>query len=299
MGSTRGKYQLLEINIMPDQEYLDLLTKKWQDNVEYTEKMTPDTIATNAVAYIKRKVNIRTIINAFIVDRAEKREAIFMSGLSGAGKSEFVHALDENNELNIISPDEIRKFLPGYTGKNAHLFQEASATGASKLIDTVFSNHWPFILDTNLANRNIAFSNIERAIKKGYTLSLYFVHRHVDAALAMAEHREMTEGRHVPYDVFVKKGIGAINTFTELMEKYIDHDNIGFYLISNKGSQHLSGVNSIETFKKTMHENLTILTNSLDLDPSIKTIANKAPCGSKIEDAVKKISKKDTTQKFE
>ena len=56
---------------------------------------------------------------------------IFMAGSPGTGKTEFSRRLAEQFKQKpvIIDADEIRKIIPGYTGKKAYLFQKAATKG--------------------------------------------------------------------------------------------------------------------------------------------------------------------------
>jgi UDP-N-acetylglucosamine kinase len=246
---------------MPDKEYLESLLSTWQKAIQQTSTMSKEDLIENAISYIKNKNNYERIKRAFIVDTQEKREVIFMSGMSGVGKSEFVSTLNSQNTLNVIAPDDIRQLLPGYTGGNAHLFQKATSTCVSKMFSDVIGEGLPFLMDTNLANIEIAEQNIIRVLKRGYTVTLYFIHRTPAEAFATALHREKTEGRHVPTDIFVQKGIGAIETFTTLSEKYSLNSSVGMFVIKPEGVVEISGANGPADFRNETKNALDDLRN--------------------------------------
>ncbi|MBJ1419215.1 zeta toxin family protein, partial [Enterococcus faecium] len=56
------------------------------------------------------------------------RDAVFMAGSPGAGKSEVAIGLAENYDNHvIIDADYFRTQFPDYNGKNSSLFQKASS----------------------------------------------------------------------------------------------------------------------------------------------------------------------------
>ena len=86
---------------------------------------------------------------------AEKNPvAVFMAGSPGAGKTEASQALIEKlgGPVLRIDPDDYRKFIPGYNGKNSNLFQRAVGKIVEKVLDEAFGKGQSFILDGTLSN---------------------------------------------------------------------------------------------------------------------------------------------------
>lgn len=103
--------------------------------------------------------------------------SIFMAGSPGAGKTEFSKNLIEilqNTNLKAIriDSDDLRGYIPGYTGNNSHLFQSAVSIIVDKIHDKVLKNKQTFILDGTLSKYERSVKNIERSINKSRTINL-------------------------------------------------------------------------------------------------------------------------------
>ena len=93
--------------------------------------------------------------------------AYFMAGSPGAGKTEYsksfikiLEAKEPERKIVRIDADEIKEFIPQYTGKNSTQIQGASAIGVEKLMDSVFKNNQDFLLDGTMARYSISYRNI-------------------------------------------------------------------------------------------------------------------------------------------
>jgi len=204
---------------MPDELLLQLL-EKTKEEIEKTLNLSSEEIEREAFAFFKKEK--KKFINIFIDNKTDKKKAIFTAGASGAGKSEFVRSINKNLNYNVIDTDEIRKIFPFYTGVNAHLFQKPSIKAVEFLLDNIFKNNLAFILDTNLANFSVADKNIQRALKRGYEVEIYFIYRDYKACKELTTIREQNEGRRVNDEVFKSKAIGSLNSFKEIAKSYKD-----------------------------------------------------------------------------
>lgn len=241
---------------MPDLEQLKQLFILTKQNIANTESMTEEKLIENSVQYVKNKQIIKKLMDIFTVNTEDKKEAVFTAGLSGVGKTEFVDGLNLHGDKNIINPDDIRKLMPGYSGINSSLYQHAAAIGVNKLLDEIFSKSLSFVLDTNLSDLKIASSNIERALKKDYNVTIYYIHRPAQEALRMAHIREEHEGCKVPINVFVKKGIGSIETFDHLLAHYRNNEKVSFILFDVERDQILAGEDVHQHFHLITQANL-------------------------------------------
>lgn len=263
---------------MPDYALLEQLLLGTKQNIANTESLTEDKISENAVSYIKNKVIVKKLFDIFIINRESKKEAVFTAGLSGVGKSEFVEKLNEDGTKNIINPDEIRKLMPGYSGANSSLYQHASAIGVNKLLDETFAKSLSFVLDTNFSDTKIALANVERALRKEYAVVIYYIHRPVEKALKMAKTREDVEGRKVPINIFIDKGLGSIKTFLDVLENYKGDENVSFVLLDIENERVITGGDITKQFQEITSENTEKLLTM--------KIAVQAPEGGNLDDAV-------------
>lgn len=217
---------------MPDELLINILYGAKLE-VEKTLNLTDEEIEKEAMIYFKE--NKKRVLQAFLHNSEAKKRAIFSAGASGAGKSEFVKSLNSNLGLNIVDTDEIRKIFPYYSGKNASLFQRASIKSVEYLLDNIFKKELSFILDTNLASFQVAQKNIDRALKRGYEIELYFVYRDYEKCKELTIIREETEGRKVSNEIFNKKAIGSLESFRELVTNY--RDDISLSIIDLQDSK--------------------------------------------------------------
>lgn len=122
--------------------------------------MTNDEIREAAIEFAKKNKNR---IAKELTDIAEHASdsvpiSVFMAGSPGAWKTELSKSLikisEGNNEIIRIDGDEIRRFIPGYTGNNSHLFQGAISLIIEKIYDLVLHQRQSFVFDGTFSNIN-------------------------------------------------------------------------------------------------------------------------------------------------
>lgn len=157
----------------------------------------------DSLAYAKRhkKDFTKNVISGKSI--VPDKNAIFMAGSPGAGKTEFatsIALLDES--LCIIDADVFRSQFPNYNGTNSSEFQK----GASWLVDHVFTfllnKGYSFILDGTFSIAK-SYKNIERSINRGYAVQIFYVHQDPMVAWDFTKKREKIEGRFVPKEQFI------------------------------------------------------------------------------------------------
>jgi len=158
--------------------------------------------------------------------KSKRRRAYFMAGTPGAGKSEFATSLLElNQNLVIIDADFFRSQFPGYDGTNSSNFQK----GASKLVHITLDNSlkygYSFVLDGTFAIES-ATKNIERALNKGFEVTIHFVYQEPLVAWEYTKKRQEVEGRHVPKDVFVNAYFKSRDNLIKVKDKFGDEIDI-------------------------------------------------------------------------
>ncbi len=120
--------------------------------------MTQREIKNAAILFAKRnKLKIaKEITDIKTYTPSEMPVSIFMAGSPGAGKTEFSKGLlkallklfgEKSPKAIRIDGDELRNYLPGYTGKNSKLFQGAMSILVEKAHDLALKNKQNFILD--------------------------------------------------------------------------------------------------------------------------------------------------------
>ncbi|MBI2047637.1 MAG: zeta toxin family protein [Parcubacteria group bacterium] len=167
-----------------------------------------------AIVYVKnnRQLLIEKFVNPSKYQAVEKPVTLFMAGSPGAGKTEVSKRLMEKFEKNIpvrIDPDDIRKILPGYVGGNAFVFQAACSVAVDKLYDYIIDAKLNVIVDGTFASERVVLKNIERSLKHGRKIEIYYIYQDPKLAWEFTQAREEKEGRRIPRDGFIDAFVGA------------------------------------------------------------------------------------------
>lgn len=217
--------------------------------------MNKKNIKEDAVNFIKR--NKKLLIDTFASDEiCPKQDApfsIFMAGSPGAGKTEFCKNFIKAAKIKVvrIDADDIRDIIPSYTGKNSDKVQGAAALGVEKLYDYVLDKSKNCVLDGTFSKYEIASKNIDRSIRRGRGVLIFYVYQDPLVAWRFTKAREDLEGRRVPKGIFIdaffnsKKNVNRIkelykkdvkvfviekNTETNLYNFYPDIDQIDSFI---------------------------------------------------------------------
>lgn len=148
------------------------------------------------------------------------KEAIFMAGSPGAGKTEVVSSLTENySNYVVIDADYFRTQFPEYNGKNSSLFQKGSSWLVEQALRYVLENGYSFILDATFAILS-ADKNIKRALKNEYSISIFYVYQQPEIAWNFTKKREKVEGRLVPKEIFINAFFKSRENIEKVKERY-------------------------------------------------------------------------------
>ncbi|WP_127469934.1 zeta toxin family protein [Thiomicrorhabdus aquaedulcis] len=229
------------------------LLKQAKKLIYDTVNLNDADIQENALVFIKTHKN--TLFNTFIVYNNKERKAVFLAGSPGAGKTELAMSIANAQGIDRIDTDEIRKLCPNYTGSNAHLFQKASSKGVSFLMDKVFKDEISFILDGNFSDYRLQKENIERSIKRQYSVIIEFVYRPLHIAKLYTVCREEKEGRHVPDLIFYQKFLDSITTLKRIMAEFsvaVDFFDLENDLIIENITDFDSVIEGSDSLKKTL-----------------------------------------------
>lgn len=147
--------------------------------------------------------------------------AVFMAGSPGAGKTEVSQHLIKTlgGPVLRIDPDDYRKLIPGYNGKNSNLFQRAVGKIVEKVLDEAFGKGQSFILDGTLSNYEVALRNVRRALTKGWAVLILYVFLEPCQAWRFVKDREALDGRNIPVDVFIGQYFAARDVVDRLKEE--------------------------------------------------------------------------------
>jgi predicted ABC-type ATPase len=146
--------------------------------------------------------------------------SIFMAGSPGAGKTEYSKNFLLGFNVVRIDGDELRSYLPGYTGKNSYLFQGAISIIVEKIHDLVLENNQTFLLDGTLSKYEKAHHNINRSLNKNRKVYIFYLYQDHKIAWEFTKQREVVEGRNIPKDVFIEQFLETQNTLDRIRKEF-------------------------------------------------------------------------------
>ena len=181
-------------------------------------------LADKAVVFIREAKHklIEKFAGSDICQPTEHPVSLFMAGSPGAGKTEVSKRLIARfkTEKPIrIDADEIREMLPGYSGANSHIFQKACSKGVDKLHDYAIEHKINVIMDSTLSSPE-TLKAIERSIKHGRKVEIYYLYQDPTLAWKFTKAREMKEGRRISKEVFIKAFVGARENVNSIKQKF-------------------------------------------------------------------------------
>lgn len=170
----------------------------------------------------------------------ENPVSVFMAGSPGAGKTEssknLIKKFSSSGQILRIDPDELRPMVPGYTGKNSYLFHGAVSILVSRIHDLALKNHQSFIFDGTLSKVNIARENIERSLKRGRFVQIFYVYQDPIQAWNFVQKRELLEGRRIEKEHFVAQYFDAHDSVNALKKEFGDRIKVDLLVKNIDGS---------------------------------------------------------------
>jgi predicted ABC-type ATPase len=169
-----------------------------------------------------------------------------MAGSPGAGKTEFstmlvqrLYIATPDHPVFRLDPDEIRSFLPQYTGTNSQEMQAAVSLGVSVLFSYCHKNSLDLVMDGTFA-RPTSFENVKRAIKRGRIVIVMYIYQDPRVAWEYTKKREVLEGRNIPKMAFIEAYFAAYKNMIVLKELYTE--SVKLNVIENDERNHTKNV---------------------------------------------------------
>ena len=171
-----------------------------------------------------------------IYQPSESPVSIFMAGSSGAGKTEYskflvAEILPKITQQQVvrIDGDELRSKFQEYSGSNSYLFQPAISILIDRIHDTVLKQKQHFVLDGTLSKYDKALKNIERSLKDGRFIDIFYLYQNPLVAWDFTKAREKVEGRNIPKEAFIEEFLGARTTVERLHTEL--SGRVGLFLV--------------------------------------------------------------------
>ena len=196
------------------------------------------------------KENKKVMVSSIIEGKEKETEktAIFMAGSPGAGKTEVTQILTSlNRNLCVIDADKFRILFPGYVGNNSDDFQRGASLLVDASSDLVLKKGYSFILDGTFATSKVD-QNIERALKKNYTVLVYYVYQDPLIAWEFTKNREIVEGRFVPKERFINAFFHSRKNLLRVKEEFQEQITINIMVkdFKNTISDFLTDIDNVE-----------------------------------------------------
>lgn len=192
----------------------------------------------------------------------ETPATIFMAGSPGAGKTEFSKGLvsEFKDQPVRIDADDIRAFIPDYTEKNSDLIQGAASVGVEKLFDYILAKRKNAIIDGTFVKKIKSMNNIERALRKGRKVEIYYLFQDPRLAWKFTQAREAIEGRYVPRDVFIDAFLLARQNVNEAKQTFREKINLNVVMKNFDAKNHniYLNVNSVDDVFKTKYDKVQL-----------------------------------------
>ncbi len=151
---------------------------------------------------------------------SDERDAVFMAGSPGAGKTEIVTELIKNyDNLVVIDADCFREMFADYNGQNSSLFQKASSWLVEQAFQFAVKNGYSFIMDATFAVPS-AEKKIVKVLKKNYQVLIFYVYQEPEIAWKFTKAREIAEGRLVPRLTFINAFFKARENVKKVKERH-------------------------------------------------------------------------------
>ncbi len=185
-------------------------------------------IEIQAINYVKS--NKKKLIKDFAsIDSFPKDSfpiSIFMAGSAGAGKTEMSRALIKifdkkyNKKIVRIDADEIKRWLPQYTGANSDEVSVASYIGVEKLYDYCLTKQQNLILDGTFSNLEKSKENIKRSLKKNRFVEIYYLFQDPVTSWDFTKKRGVVEKRFIPRDFFIDSFLLAQENVEKIKQEF-------------------------------------------------------------------------------
>jgi UDP-N-acetylglucosamine kinase len=212
-------------------------------------------IEASAIKYAKahRTEIARRLADPAICVPENNPVSVFMAGSPGAGKTEASIELlklkgADGSRILRVDPDELRAELPGYTGKNAWLFQRAVTPLVERIHDLALKQSQSFLLDGTLASYEVAARNVQRSLDKRRAVQILYVYQEPEQAWGFVQVRETAEGRRIQPEDFVRQYFAARQVVNRLKLELGKAIQVDLLMKNNDGSQQFyrAGVDQID-----------------------------------------------------
>lgn len=150
-----------------------------------------------------KKTLVSKVIGNVVAQSQTKPVAIFLAGIPGAGKTEFINRLLGNNPWVVkIDLDEIVKLFPNYNPKNYYKYRTAANIIVDECVIYCRKHSLNFVLDGTFGYGK-AVDNIKSALKR-HDVFIFYVWKDPVKAWQLTKDRELITNRAIDRDGFIR-----------------------------------------------------------------------------------------------
>ena len=167
--------------------------------------------------------------------------AIVMAGVPGAGKTEFLDTFSELLEVRgfdaciRIDLDEIVEIYPGYTPKTDAQFRSQGNHVVAAAVDIAKEGRYNMMIDGTFSGTSGApLQNIDRLLRAGYVVRMFFMHDDIHTSWAYTKVREKTTQRGIDLAGFKRACANVVANLKAAMEAYANNPNFSLSIVLQK-----------------------------------------------------------------
>lgn len=200
-----------------------------------------------AKKWVKDKVNQQKVVATCVGDspRADKL-AIFMAGIPGAGKTEFVHGLQGSplGDYTIIEHDQLVEHIDTYAPERYYEYRKAGSTLVTVLFEHCLKNGYSFIFDGTLSHDN-GFKNVQETLKRGYSVIIIYIHRDAKSAWQLTKDRELVKKRSIEKQGFIETCQKITVNLKKIFTSFADNKSFAFWIVQKHGEPGLENATTV------------------------------------------------------
>lgn len=222
--------------------------------------MINSSLSENIIAWTKSHKALITnhIITEHNYISSPQPTAIFMAGLPGAGKTEFLNRIKiSDTDFVNIDLDQLVENISEYSPKNYYLYRNAANLLVESLLDKVINKHLNFALDGTFAH-NQALKNIKRALDHNFHVHIFFIYISAQQAWHNVKMRETLTHRPIDRKGFASTSRNLIPILQKALEEYQDHPRFNMTIIYKRphsfpAYSYISDISEIDKLLKQIY----------------------------------------------
>jgi len=206
-----------------------------------------------AKVWVKDKANQQRIVDQFFSDYKplKMKFAIFMAGIPGAGKTEFVENFNSAVKLASIEHDKLVEYIDGYKPQDYYNYRKAGSVLVSRILDECLKHGYGFIFDGTLSHKG-GYRNIEKALKKQYRVQVVYIVQEAKLAWELTQDRELVKKRAIEKAGFIDTCTKINPNLLVIFQRFMNYDDFSFIIFDKNGQPGTTKVTA-QVYAKFMH----------------------------------------------